>query len=378
MLAWNGYGAWGAFVLVVALAAAGFILLQAPRRAQNRFLALALSLDAMGMGLGLGILYLVTDRWVAYNVQVYAVGALLAIPPAYLLFFSTLDTPPSRLLRPGPVRAALLALVVGAFAWVLLAPRFFVADLVRPTYAPWDAAPGPGFSLALASVGVMAFVGIGFSVWFYARHRGAQARAYLLAFGARDALLAITIFTGGVMERNRLPGGAPLNALLAPLTVLLTVALLAYGILRTHLFDIDVRIRWTVSRATLAGAFLAVFFVVAQVAQGFLTTTLGWIMGGVTAGLLLFALAPLQRLAERVATAAVPSGSGDAAYLAFRKLEVYKAALESAHEAGLDARQEALLARLRAKLGISEEAARALADDVASQRLSAEGAVAAS
>ena len=33
---------------------------------------------------------------------------------------------------------------------------------------------------------------------------------------------------------------------------LLAIPLIAYGILRTHLFDIDLRVRWTIKQSTLA------------------------------------------------------------------------------------------------------------------------------
>lgn len=41
-------------------------------------------------------------------------------------------------------------------------------------------------------------------------------------------------------------------------------------------------------------------------AQTFLTDVYGFVVGGVAAGLLLFAIHPLQRVAERVADAAMP------------------------------------------------------------------------
>ena len=53
--------------------------------------------------------------------------------------------------------------------------------------------------------------------------------------------------------------------LLFALGTLLAVPLIAYGILRAHLFDIDLRIRWTIKQSTVAAVFVAVFYLVAEI-----------------------------------------------------------------------------------------------------------------
>gem|GEM_PF-7092556 len=102
----------------------------------------------------------------------------------------------------------------------------------------------------------------------------------------------------------------------------------------------------------------------------YLTRSAGWFGGAVAAGLLLFATPRLNKLGDRVAGAAVPGPGPDpsAEYVAFRKLEVYKAAVESALEtAPIDERQRTVLTKLRAKLGLSPEVCRAIEDDVQAQ-----------
>lgn len=91
------------------------------------------------------------------------------------------------------------------------------------------------------------------------------------------------------------------------------VLLLAYGILRQSLLDIDVKVRWTISKSTVAAAFIAVFFVASEAAQQFFGETLGSTYVGIAAaGMLVFAMAPLQRVAERLAERAVPVSSSSA------------------------------------------------------------------
>lgn len=157
------------------------------------------------------------------------------------------------------------------------------------------------------------------------------------------------------------------DTLILPIFGVLFIALLVRALLREQLFDFDLRVKRGVKRTTVAALFLAVFFVVAQIVQAYTSTAFGLLGGAVVAGLLLFALHPVQRAAERVASVAMPRTTGTPEYLAYKKLEVYKAAVESAHEAtgGIDATQRAVLDRLRAKLGLHDDDAHAMEAEVA-------------
>lgn len=65
-------------------------------------------------------------------------------------------------------------------------------------------------------------------------------------------------------------------------------------------------------------------------------------------------LAPLQRFAERIAGLAMPNTLNTAEYAAFRKLQVYEAAVAEARlGGGISQKERALLNRLRDTLGIS-------------------------
>ena len=104
--------------------------------------------------------------------------------------------------------------------------------------------------------------------------------------------------------------------------------------MRTHLFDIDLRIRWTIKQSTLAAAIVAIIYGLSEGASRVLSSELGNVAGLLAAALVVFFLAPLQRLAERVASAAMPNTRNSPEYAAFRKLQVYEAAVVEAQQGG--------------------------------------------
>jgi len=192
----------------------------------------------------------------------------------------------------------------------------------------------------------------------------ARARSFALAFGFRDICWGFVyagaiwlIFTGkyAITETD---ADDPVQAILGTIYALGTlfyVPLIAYGILRTHLFDIDLRIQWTIKQSTVASVFVAIFYLVSEGADRFLSSELGNIAGLMAAALLMFFLAPLQRLADRIANAAMPNTRNTPEYAAFRQMQVYEQAFADAHyEGGVSAKERTLLERLRDSLGISE------------------------
>ena len=132
------------------------------------------------------------------------------------------------------------------------------------------------------------------------------------------------------------------------------VAVLGYAIVRQGLFDIDVRLKWTLSRGSLAGVFIAVFFIVTELLQDIIGGTYGVVAGIGAAGLLSFALSPLQRMSERAADAAMPNvRAKDPAYLLHQKRETYRDALLVAWSDGqISAKEMRMLFRLRQSLGL--------------------------
>lgn len=138
-----------------------------------------------------------------------------------------------------------------------------------------------------------------------------------------------------------------------------------YALLKHRLLDIDLKIKWTVKQSTIAAAFVAVFFVVSESAATFFSGRAGTYIGIAAAGCLVFLLAPLQRFAERVANTAMPHVGSSADYIAYRKIEIYKVAVEGALKDGVITEDEReTLQKLRAKLDLAHEAADAIERDL--------------
>ena len=138
-----------------------------------------------------------------------------------------------------------------------------------------------------------------------------------------------------------------------------------YGILRTHLFDIDLRIRWTIKQSTLAAIIVVIMFVHSEGAERLLSSELGHIGGLIVAALVVFLLTPLQRFAERVASVAMPNTENTPEYAAYRKMQVYESALADALlEGGISDKERSLLNTLRDTLGISSIDAATLEGDL--------------
>jgi hypothetical protein len=95
-----------------------------------------------------------------------------------------------------------------------------------------------------------------------------------------------------------------------------------------------------------------------------LESELGSWIGLLASAFLVFFLAPLQRFAERVASLAMPNTQNTPEYAAFRKLQVYEAALEEALPGGISEKERVLLNHLRDSLGIAPADAATLESDL--------------
>ncbi len=197
----------------------------------------------------------------------------------------------------------------------------------------------------------------------------ARARVFALAFGVRDVLWgyvyawatwALWLDAYQVVD----PNASGHVFVLYALGTLLAVPLIAYGILRTQLFDIDLKIRWTIRQSTVAAVFVAVFYLVTEGADRVLESEFGSWIGLLASAMLVFVLAPLQRFAERVASAAMPNTENTPEYAAYRKMQVYEAALSDALPGGISEKERALLVHLRDSLAIAPADAEALERDL--------------
>jgi len=313
------------------------------------------------------------------------------ISTGYLDLFLT-ETARAHSLYPAIFRAEEIVHTVGDCAMLALYPAFLAAALqtkltrpfadsrIRVTLGIAAAALcavvlwGPlklGGTLLYVSLSILFAFALIASIDAWRRASGmARSRAgiFALAFGVRDLFWGYIyagatwlLWSGTYMVVD--PDASGHIYVLYALGTLLAVPIIAHGILKTQLFDIDLRIRWTIRQSTVAAAFVAVFYLVTEGADRMLESELGSWIGLLASAMLIFFLAPLQRFAERVATIAMPNTQNTPEYATYRKLQVYEAALAEALPGGISDKERALLNHLRDSLEVAPADAAALERD---------------
>ncbi len=302
---------------------------------------------------------------------------MIALPYCYLAFIGTLPTPLVAPLRGRVAHVILAGLAVSAEAYWLTHRGEFIGGILPAWYATWDwdvPAAGVATMNLFGAIGIVSLLG---SLSAYRRAAPGtaarrQARAFAIAFGVHDVgqLVFMFILPGHLVPPPPSGHMSDIAIILGSnATTLAFVVLLSYGILKVQLFDIDLRLKRGIRRGTVAGVFVATFLIAEQLAQNYFAAQLGLVFGAVTTGLLLFGLGPIRRFAEGLAEGAMPNVSASTEYAAFRKLEVYRAALESLADDGeIDEKERALLNRLRLKLSIQPDDALALKRDALAER----------
>lgn len=207
--------------------------------------------------------------------------------------------------------------------------------------------------------------------WYIATSEAkrARARAFTLAFGFRDIIWTWTFAMNVAYNYGYIGDGGPGSwPAIVPLSyaaaVIIYVPLVAYGMLRVQLFDIDLRIKRTIRRSTIAAAFVAAFFLVSESVGIYVSDRLGNIVGLLCTAALIFFLDPIQRAAERFSDTAMPRTQATPEYETYRKLQVYEAAVQAAlEEGGISERQRRVLDSLISSLEIDVQAAVQLEGD---------------
>ncbi|HEV8359277.1 MAG TPA: hypothetical protein VGR28_02360, partial [Candidatus Thermoplasmatota archaeon] len=199
--------------------------------------------------------------WFGAGTAAVPVGPLTALVPlnragyvvAAILFLREARRAPA-----GPRRSAFLAMSAGFGIFPLVGLLAFGAFGVvagRP----------PAFLAAYA-------VAAGLAAGLLARlARSALADADAgLRRAARRYLVALALFAATLLPVAGLPPGTDRETtltLLSGLWLLPQPLLCAYALLRHQLFDIDLKVKWTIKQSTVAGMFIGVFFIVSEGAQ---------------------------------------------------------------------------------------------------------------
>jgi hypothetical protein len=279
-------------------------------------------------------------------------AAMIALYPLFLAF--ALNT---NITRPFAEKRVRIGLAIGATLLGLLV--VFIGSRIIVTL----------FYLSVTLLFVYAFVA-SIHAWRTANSGLVRERAgiFALAFGLRDlgwslsyAIAAWQMWAEPDFAAVAVMHTFLLGKLVYALGTLLAVPLIAYGILRTQLFDIDLRIRWTIKQSTVGAAIFIIIFLVSEGAEWLFSEKLGNYWGLLAAVVIAFALRPLQGFAERVASAAMPKTQNTPEYRADRKKGVYESALaEALHDGDMSDKERSLLNHLRDSLDISAGDAEAL------------------
>jgi hypothetical protein len=358
----NAMGIFGLVSVAMCWALAGVLYRVGATGSVARKLALLLVVEGFILVTGGSLLLFMTPAATAshwypayYLVEgiVHTIGdcLMLALYPPFLAV--ALNTKLTRPFAAKRMRVGLAVASVALFFTVFLSPLEIGLTLLYAT---------------MSLLFTFAFVS-SIHAWLVAAPGIVRTRAgiFALAFGARDVcwgfiyLYGIRLIVMGLLDAPE----PDFHYIIYAGGTFLAVPLIAYGILRTQLFDIDLRIRWTIKQSTVAAVFVAIFYLVSEGADRLLESEFGNLAGLLASALLVFFLVPLQRFAERVASAAMPNTENTPEYAMFRKLQVYEAALTEALPDGkISGRERELLVRLRDSLGISISDADAIERDL--------------
>lgn len=244
-----------------------------------------------------------------------------------------------------PGRIALWTFGLFIFGWVMLHHAGIITSGLNPDMLLYLA-----MCIMFMLIFLISLAGLKAAKTKLAREK---ALAFILAFGIRDLswfLVYLAAATGWI-ERNEMF----FNQLYAGST-LLYIPIVAYGILKVQLLDIEIRLQSTITNTVLAGVFVAVYYLVSEGLNVFIENQFGDVLGFVVCAVLAIFLAPLHRWAGRFTERLVGADTDSPDYEANRGLQIYSASVEEALAYGeISPGQIALLDRLRQSLQVSEE-----------------------
>ncbi len=285
---------------------------------------------------GFLVAYSAISLWVTYTVVAYL----------FVIAFRVLKSPPNATAQRRQYELVTVAL--------LLYAAYVAGGGVSAVHPVFPMTPLTAITTGLLTGAMLGLAGL----WMRETANGPDSRT------ARNlALLALALPTIGlILSATR--GAYEVRGVLRTTSV----AILAYAMLRHQLLGLDVRVRWGISRGSVAGIFIAVFFITSEAAQQFFGDTLdSAYLGIAAAGLLVFVIAPLQGLAERFAMKAVPMAPVETPTTPAQaaKEDAYKHALTIAlRDRALTRDEEIHLYELAEQLGIGASRAMALRVDV--------------
>lgn len=367
-LQWTSWALPGLLTLVAAWSGAAVLLRTRPDRSLNRRLAFLLFLE--GLWLGGAFLFLVEDPSAFWAISTVAVAAMATLPFQYLSFLAA--AVPTPLVRPFRSRTAFWLLALGgtgAAGWVLASPSTFIEELYSPSWATWNFLFTDEGSRAAQLHGLASLFGLvaALDAWRRApAGSAARSRAFwfAVAFGIRDLYAGTSQLLYPIIRTLPFWGDFIYNPGQASI-YLVYVLLLAYGVLRSQLFDLDLKVKFALRQGTVGALLTGVFFTIEYVFQRLVAVD-DVVLGLVISGGVVLALKPAQYLAQALANGVMSEVDGTPEYIRAQKRSVYRAALEGAMEDGiLTPKERSILNRLSEELELPSSMARQLEADVA-------------
>lgn len=231
--------------------------------------------------------------------------------------------------------------------------------LVRDPLGYWRLVETP---LGLAGFAVfIAFLISGTLIaWHAARQAGGIQRRQVRWFA-----WIMTAFTGFIIFGNvfltLMPGVAPgVAEITFPTGYVVMATMVAYGIVRHQLFDIDLRLHRGITRATVAAVIAGAAFVGSELVEQAFDVDGTWPAVLIAGGAAL-AFRPLAALGNRIAGRLLPGVEDTVAYRDRRAQEIYAAAVADAMKDGkVTTAERAVLDGLARNLGLAASDARRL------------------
>lgn len=245
-------------------------------------------------------------------------------------------------------RTSILLLAAGLLVETSLSAGSMLAFLVRsPENLSTTLGPGNALPILAWLLGVAGSFGL-----------SSSARAKVWSLAGAAFLTALVARTSGWQAGEFIVG----------LWRIVLPVLAAYALARYRLFDLDLKVRVAAKRATIAGIFAGVFFVVTEGAAVLLGYYVGVLAGILAVGALVPLMAPLRQIAERAIRALPGDDTAHDGLTIERRRQLYLDFATQAWANGSMAPAErSFLDALRKKLALSAEDALALESHAASE-----------
>jgi hypothetical protein len=280
---------------------------------------------------------------------------------AYLWLISTLQSPYARPLARRSVRWAYTVVLAGV-AIVCGTTSILQSSLLGITVMRM-------FDFAWMCIVLLGII-IAISAWRSAPPGLTRRKngLFAVAFIVHDASLVLFLGAWVILSPifpALLPFLGPWYAAIPGIATLLFQMLLLYGILSTQLFDIDLKIRWGLSRGTIGAIFVAAFFAASETVAALLSPAIGVVAGIMATALLIVVLSPLRRASDALAGMLIRGAQDTPAYRLHRKELVYQAQVEELMaDLVVSVKERRALLRLQETLGLDATVATRLERDV--------------